>query len=197
MTALQMELTDCCQLPGVGMSAQINHTSPMILFNPITDGEPMLVHATLLKAVLRAIKYIGTNGPIGLTASKALERYFVQWAAEAFARPSYTTEGLYAVNKVRKEADFPPVVILRDESLAEKLVRYYKGAMQRTSLAKKLKAGRADLPMKHSARVRQEALKGILFHAQSRLPQRTSPERSKNWKNYNYEMPYIMTFVKE
>jgi len=156
------------------MSVQINHTSPMILFKPITDDEPTLVHAPLLKAVLRTIKYIGINGPIGLTASKALERYFVQWSAEASARPSYTAEGLYAVNKVRKEADFPPVVILRDELLAEKLVRHYKGAMQRTSLAKTVKARPADVSVNHPIRVTQEVLQGSLMPRRGTSASKTS-----------------------
>ena len=142
---MQIAQTDCCQLRRVGMSVQINHTSPMIPFKPITDDEPALIHSPLLKAALLTIGYIETNGPIDLTPSKALKRYFVQWAADAFAWPNYTAEDLYAVNKVLNEADFPPLLVLHDVLLAAKLARHYKGAMQVTSLAKKLKARPAEL----------------------------------------------------
>lgn len=127
------------------MSARINHTSPMIPFKPIKDDEPALIHSPLLKAALLTIGYIENNGPIGLTPSKALKRYFVQWAADAFAWPNYTREDLYAVNKVLNEADFPPLVVLHDVLLTAKLARHYKGAIQLTSLAKKLKARPAEL----------------------------------------------------
>jgi hypothetical protein len=140
-----MDPIDCRQLKQVGISTQINHISPMISFKPMTDDEPALVHSPLLKAALLTIGYIEANGPIGLTPSKALKRYFVQWAAEAFVWPNYTAEDLYAVNKVLNEADFPPLVVLHNVLRTAKLVRHDKGAMQLTPLAKKLKAKPAEL----------------------------------------------------
>lgn len=134
----------------------------------------------LLKVALRTIEYIGSNGPIGLTPSSALKRYFVQWAAEAFAWPSYTAEGLYAFNKVRKEAGFPPLVMLRDELLAAKLAQHYKGAMWRTSLAKAWKARPADLSVNHPIRVAQEVLKGTLMPRRVTSASKTSAVFSNN-----------------
>ena len=67
----------------------------MIPFEPISDDEPALVHSPMLKAALLTLDYIESNGPIGLTPLKALKRYFVAWAAEAFAWPHYTAAELY------------------------------------------------------------------------------------------------------
>ena len=117
----------------------------MIPFKPITDDEAALAHSPLLKAALLTIGYIEANGPIGLTPSEALKRYFVRWAVEAFVWPNYMAEDLYVVNKVLNEADFPPLVVLHDVLRAAKLVRHYKGAMQLTPSAQKLKARPAEL----------------------------------------------------
>lgn len=123
----------------------INHTSPMIPFEPITDDEPALVHSPMLKAALLTLDYIEANGPIGLTPSKALKRYFVEWAAEAFAWPYYTAPELYDMNKVLNEQDFLPLMVLHDVLLSAKLVRHYKGAMHITKLGKQLRSHPAVL----------------------------------------------------
>lgn len=117
----------------------------MILFRPVADTEPALTRSPLLKAALLTFDYIETNGPIGLTASNALKRYFVEWAAKVFDWPLYSLEYLYAVNKVLNEIDYLPLVILHDLLLSSKLVRHYKGAMQLTKLAKDLRTKPAAL----------------------------------------------------
>lgn len=117
----------------------------MLPFKPIADNDPVLAHSAILKATLLTIDYIETNGPIGLTPSKALKRYFVQWAAEAFAWPHYTATDLYACNKVLNEQDFAPLVVLHDVLLGTKLVRHYKGTMMLTKLAKAMKHRPAKL----------------------------------------------------
>jgi hypothetical protein len=117
----------------------------MIPFKPISDDEPALAHAPMLKAALLTFDYIVTHGPIGLTPTKALKRYFVQWAAEAFAWPNYTAADLYAVNKVLNEADFPPLTVLHDTLLAAKLAKHDKGAMRLTKLAKPLRGKPGEL----------------------------------------------------
>jgi len=106
-----------------------------------------LSHALILKAALLTIGYIEENGPIGLTPSKALKRYFVTWAAEAFDWPGYTVEDLYAVNKVLNEHDFPPLVILHEVLLNAKLARHFKGTLRLTDLARKLQSEPAGLWM--------------------------------------------------
>lgn len=61
----------------------------MIQFTHIADDNPDLALSPLLRGAQLTLDYIETNGPIGLTPLKALKRYFVQWAAEAFAWPFY------------------------------------------------------------------------------------------------------------
>jgi hypothetical protein len=117
----------------------------MIPFKPITDDEPALEHSPLLKAALLTLRYIQENGPIGLTPSKALKRYFVQWAAEAFNWPHYSASDLYQLNKVLNELDFAPLMVLHDLLLETKLVRHYKGAMHITKLGKQLNSHPAVL----------------------------------------------------
>jgi len=117
----------------------------MIAFEPITDDEPALVHSPMLKAALLTLDYIEANGPVGLTPLKALKRYFVEWAAEAFSWPHYTAADLYHMNKVLNEPDFPPLMVLHDVLLSAKLVRHYKGAMHITKKGKQLKAHPAVL----------------------------------------------------
>ncbi|MGY8606100.1 hypothetical protein ACTVH1_10430 [Gluconobacter cerinus] len=111
------------------------------------DTDLPLSHALILKAALLTIGYIEEHGPIGLTPSKALKRYFVAWAAEAFDWPAYTVEDLYAVNKVLNEHDFPPLVILHEVLLSAKLARHFKGNLRLTDLARKLKSEPARLWM--------------------------------------------------
>ena len=76
----------------------------------------------LLRAALLTLEYMEVNGSIGLTPSKALKRYFVEWAAEAFAWPKYTAADLYSFNKVLNEIDFPPLVVLHDLLVGLKLM---------------------------------------------------------------------------
>lgn len=111
----------------------------MIELLPVDDAEPAFVHSPLLKGALLTLEYIETNGPIGLTPAKALKRYFVEWAAEAFAWPQYTAEELYYLNKVLNEADFVPLFMLHDLLISLKLVRHQKGAMHITKLGKQLR----------------------------------------------------------
>jgi hypothetical protein len=112
----------------------------MIELLPVDDAEPAFVHSPLLKGALLTLEYIETNGPIGLTPSKALKRYFVEWAAEAFAWPHHTAEELYYLNKVLNEADFVPLFMLHDLLNSLKLVRRKKGAVHITKLGKQLRS---------------------------------------------------------
>lgn len=99
----------------------------------------------MLRAALLTFGYVEAHGPIGLTPSKALKRYFVEWAAGAFAWPYHTPEDLYAVNKVLNEHDFLPLMVLHEVLLSAKLVRHYKGAMHVTKLGKQLRTKPAFL----------------------------------------------------
>ncbi len=116
-------------------------------FHSPDDGALPLSHALILKAALLMIGYIEENGPIGLTPTKALKRYFVAWAAEAFDWPGYTVEYLYAFNKVLNEHDFPPLMILHEVLLSAKLARHFKGTLRLTDLTRKLQSEPARIWM--------------------------------------------------
>jgi len=117
----------------------------MIRFLPVSDDDPALTVSPLLRCTLLTLDYIEANGPIGLTPLKALKRYFVQWAAEAFAWPDYTAEDLYYLNKVLNENDFPPLMVLHEVMISAKLVRHHKGALHSTRLGKELRANPGEL----------------------------------------------------
>ena len=117
----------------------------MIAFIPVPDDDPVLKLSPLLRGALLTLDYIETNGPIGLTPLKALKRYFVHWAADAFEWPHYTAEGLYAMNKVLNEHDFLPLLVLHDVMVANKLVRHFKGALHITKLGRALSSKPGEL----------------------------------------------------
>ncbi len=94
----------------------------------------------LHRAAILTLRHLVETGPIGLTPNKALKRYFVTWAAEVFNWPGYTTNDLYALNKVLNEHDFPPLVILHDLLLTSKLARHRKGFLHITKTGKDLLA---------------------------------------------------------
>ncbi|GGZ05423.1 hypothetical protein GCM10011614_20510 [Novosphingobium colocasiae] len=102
-------------------------------------------HSPMLRAVCLTLDYVLEKGPIGLTATGALKRYFVEWAAAEFDWPFYTTEDLYAVNKVLNECDFPPLMIMHDLLLSAKLAGRRNGALHMTRLARQLRAEPAAL----------------------------------------------------
>lgn len=68
----------------------------------------------LLRAMTKTVSYAETQGGIGLTASGAMNRKFVHWAAVHFDWPGYTSDDLYSINKVLNEADMPPLLVVRD-----------------------------------------------------------------------------------
>ena len=117
----------------------------MIPFQPIHDEAPVLRLSPLLTATLKAFDYIDTNGPIGLTPSKALKRYFVEWAAEAFDWPHYGPDYLFYMNKVLNEGDFTPLAILHDVWVGARLARHYKGKLVITKAGQALRQQPATL----------------------------------------------------
>lgn len=117
----------------------------MLPFNEIGDDDAALAHSPVLRAALLTFEFIETKGQIELTKGKALKRYFVTWAAEAFAWPHFTADDLYAVNRVLNEEDFPPLVMLHDLLLSTKLARHYRGTLRMTALAQELRSKPAEL----------------------------------------------------
>ncbi|MCA9172482.1 MAG: hypothetical protein KDB23_32680 [Planctomycetales bacterium] len=120
-------MTILVPLPGMLQMCTI-----MIEFHAPAPDVPELALSPLHRAALLTLRHLVETGPIGLTPNKALKRYFVTWAAEAFNWPGYTTDELYRLNKVLNEHDFPPLVVLHDLLLAAKLVRHRKGFLHIT-----------------------------------------------------------------
>lgn len=110
----------------------------MIEFHAPAADAPELALSPLHRAAVLTLHHLIESGPIGLTPNKALKRYFVTWAAEAFGWPFYTAGELYVLNKVLNEHDFPPLVLLHDLLLATKLARHRKGFLHITKLGKDL-----------------------------------------------------------
>ncbi len=74
----------------------------------------VLTLSPLVRGMIMTVSYADTEGGIGLTATGAMNRKFVHWAAVHFEWPDYTCEALYSVNKVLNEADMPPLWVVRD-----------------------------------------------------------------------------------
>lgn len=110
----------------------------MIEFHAPDANAPELALSPLHRAAMLTLRHLVEAGPIGLTPNRALKRYFVTWAAEAFNWPGYTADKLYAINKVLNEQDFPPLAILHDLLLAAKLARHRKDFLHITKIGKDL-----------------------------------------------------------
>ena len=110
----------------------------MIEFHAPAADAPELALSPLHHAAMLMLRHLVDTGPIGLTPNRALKRYFVTWAAESFNWPGYSTDDLYALNKVLNEHDFPPLVVLHDLLLAAKLARHRKGFLHITKFRKDL-----------------------------------------------------------
>lgn len=110
----------------------------MIEFRAPAHAASELLLSPLHRAAMLTLQHLVETGPIGLTPSKALKRYFVTWAADEFNWPGYTASDLYALNKVLNEHDFPPLVVLHDLLLAAKLARHCKGFLHITKMGKDL-----------------------------------------------------------
>ena len=79
--------------------------------------------------MVMTVSYAETQGGIGLTASGAMNRKFVHWAAAHFDWPGYTSDDLYSINKVLNEADMPPLLVVRDMLKHLRLLRRRKDVL--------------------------------------------------------------------
>jgi len=86
----------------------------------------------LLRGMLLSIAYADGEGGIGLTATGAMNRKFVHWAAENFLWPRFTAEDLYSMHKVLNENDMPPLWVVRDMTRHLKLLRRRKNVLMPT-----------------------------------------------------------------
>lgn len=144
-SSLIVELGAVPSLAAISIHFELPDKRPMDSLRPITDPYAAMRHSPMLRAVCLTLDYIEENGPIGLTATRALKRYFVEWAAHAFNWQCYTAEDLYTLNRVLNESDFPPLAIMHDLLLSAKLARHRKGALHMTRLARQLKDDPAAL----------------------------------------------------
>ncbi len=80
----------------------------------------------LLRGMLLSIAYADAEGGIGLTATGAMNRKFVHWAAVHFLWPGFTAEELYSMHKVLNENDMPPLWVVHDMTRYLKLLRRRK-----------------------------------------------------------------------
>ncbi|MGB8287244.1 hypothetical protein ELI13_28630 (plasmid) [Rhizobium ruizarguesonis] len=80
----------------------------------------------LLRGMILSASYADSQGGIGLTATGAMNRKFVHWAAVHFQWPDYTSEDLYSMNKVLNEGDMPPLWVVRSMLAHLKLLRKKK-----------------------------------------------------------------------
>jgi hypothetical protein len=83
----------------------------------------------LLRGMLLSVAYADGEGGIGLTATGAMNRKFVHWAAVHFLWPGFTAEDLYSMNKVLNERDMPPLWVVRDMTRHLKLLRRKKDVL--------------------------------------------------------------------
>ncbi|MER8395792.1 hypothetical protein NKH10_28710 [Mesorhizobium sp. M1340] len=95
----------------------------------------------LLRGMVMAMSYADTEGGIGLTASGAMNRKFVHWAAVHFNWPDYTSDDLYRVNKALNEADMPPLWAVRDMLSHLRLLRRRKDVLVPTRRGREFIAG--------------------------------------------------------
>lgn len=98
----------------------------------------ILKYSPLVRSCHLTFGYITEHGEIGLTKSKAFNRKFLHWAAEAFAWPGQTAEDLFYLNKVLNELDFPAAGLIHEFLLHLKLGRHYKGGFRATKAGMKI-----------------------------------------------------------
>ena len=86
----------------------------------LQDDIDVAALSPLLRGMLLSVSYADGEGGIGLTATGAMNRKFVHWAAVHFRWPGFTAEDLYSMHKVLNENDVPPLWIVHD------MTRYLK-----------------------------------------------------------------------
>ncbi|MFK7944733.1 MAG: hypothetical protein AB8B85_17740 [Paracoccaceae bacterium] len=110
----------------------------MIEFIQLPNDHPALAYSPLVKAARLTLSHVASDGPIGLTKTKAFKRTFVHWAAEHFEWPGKEYEELFRYNKVLNEADFQPLELLHFLLLTLKLGRRSKDEFRLTKRGKEL-----------------------------------------------------------
>ena len=99
----------------------VKQQQPRILFDlhseirlNFTDIDETFLTSTspLFRGANHILRHLQRTGPIGLTKTGAMKRYFVHEAAKEFDWPGREHEFLFSVNKVLNEQDFMPLECL-------------------------------------------------------------------------------------
>ncbi|MBG0511105.1 MULTISPECIES: hypothetical protein [Agrobacterium] len=106
----------------------------------LTGEVDVIALSPLIRGITLSLSYAATQGGIGLTATGAMNRKFVHWAATHFEWPDYTVTDLYSVNKVLNEDDVPPLWVVRDMIRHLKLLRRKKDVLLPTKRGKEFLA---------------------------------------------------------
>ncbi len=136
----------------------------------------MLVHSPIIRAIANVAEYIERHGEIGLTATGALNRKFVSWAATKFNWPYYTANELYRVNKVLNEDDFPPLGLIHELLIELKIVRCFKKGLRLTK-------GGSDL-VRRPGKLIGVITPFFLFHIDHTWIERRPMPLPGNWETY-------------
>jgi len=115
------------------------------LLQPVKNNEPALVGAPMIGAAQKVLAYLIEHETIGLTKGKAFQRKFVHWAVAEFNWPGWKEEGLFGLNKVLNEYDFPPLEALHFILLKLKLIRHYKLTCRLTGAGRDIAGKPGDL----------------------------------------------------
>lgn len=95
----------------------------------LQDNVDIAALSPLVRGMLLAVAYADGERGIGLTATGAMNRKFVHWAAVNFLWPEFTAEDLYSMHKVLNESDMPPLWVVRDMARHLKLLRRKKNVL--------------------------------------------------------------------
>lgn len=95
----------------------------------LKDDVDVVALSPLLRGMILSVAYAEGEGGIGLTATGAMNRKFVHWAAVNFLWPGFTALDLYSMNKVLNESDVPPLWVVRDLARHLKLLRRKKDVL--------------------------------------------------------------------
>ena len=127
--------------------------------SPLRTIESGLSHlrlARLSNGAIALLEHADRSGGLSLTTGGALKRVHVNWAAETFDWPGYTTDELCSVNKVLNEEDVFPLWVIHQLLLETKHARHFKNQLRSTKTGRIL-IGNPD-------RAFNEIVPRFLFH---------------------------------
>ncbi|GGY36972.1 hypothetical protein [Parvularcula lutaonensis] len=104
----------------------------------IETVSPNIRMARLSNCAIALLEHAEKSGGLGLTPGRALKRVHVDWAAETFDWPGYTSDELYRVNKVLNEEDVFPLWVIHQLLLDTRHARHFKRQLRPTKIGRLL-----------------------------------------------------------